>query len=88
MAPRPRPFASAHAGNVEPGRLPKNSPCGFIQTTGRTGDGRVLKLAKGSTVATVPPFKGLDRTWSVAVDADGNVYVADLVERVLMLPAK
>jgi serine/threonine protein kinase, bacterial len=38
---------------------------------------RVVKLAAGSSSPTVLPFTGLSYSFGVAVDAAGNVFVAD-----------
>jgi serine/threonine-protein kinase len=47
-----------------------------------------MKLAAGASVPTVLPFTGLHRSWDVAVDSGGNVYVVDTInDRVLKLPA-
>ena len=63
--------------------------CDYLDKTGRVGDGRVLKLAAGSTTANVLPFNGLARTWSVAVNAAEEVYAVDTIAgRVLKLPAR
>ena len=51
-------------------------------------NGRVLKLAAGSTTPTVLPFTGLNAPTGVAVDAAGDLYVADWGNnRVLKLAA-
>ena len=63
-------------------------PCAFLRKTGRSGDGRVLKLAHGSSTPSVLPFSGLDRLWDVTVDAAGEVYVTDSGGRVLKLPVQ
>ena len=44
----------------------------------RPGNNRVLKLAAGSSTQTVLPFTGLNEPEGVAVDAAGNLYVADV----------
>jgi serine/threonine protein kinase, bacterial len=36
-----------------------------------------VKLAAGASASTELPFQGLNTPLSVAVDKDGNVYVAD-----------
>ena len=41
--------------------------------TGRSGDGRVLKLTPGSSTPSVLPFSGLGRLWDVTVDTEGQV---------------
>ncbi|MGH3577597.1 MAG: hypothetical protein ACRDU0_08580, partial [Mycobacterium sp.] len=38
---------------------------------------KVVKLAAGANSPTVLPFTGLNVPLAVAVDKDGNVYVAD-----------
>ena len=54
-----------------------------------TEGGQVLKLAPGASTPTVLPLTGLSRSWGVAVDNDGSVYVTDTVnDRVLKLPAQ
>ena len=51
--------------------------------------GRVLKLAAGASTPTVLPLNGLSRSWGVAVDTHGTVYVADSInDRVLKLPVQ
>jgi serine/threonine-protein kinase len=65
-----------------------SGPCAYLQQTGLVGDGRVLKLAAGASDPTVLPLSGLSRSWDVAVDAGGNVYVVDSTEQVVKLPVQ
>jgi DNA-binding beta-propeller fold protein YncE len=62
--------------------------CAFSEKTGRSGDGRVLKLTQGSSTPSVLPFSGLDRLWDVAVDTAGEVYVTESGDRVVKLPVQ
>jgi serine/threonine-protein kinase len=50
-------------------------------------NGRVVKLAAGSSTQDVLPFTGLSRAFGVAVDAAGTVYVTDNHNRVVKLAA-
>jgi DNA-binding beta-propeller fold protein YncE len=52
-----------------------------------SSDNRVIKLVKESNTSITLPFNGLNSPQGVAVDAAGNVYVADAGNnRVLKLP--
>ncbi len=85
--------ASTHSGDTgaitsETPSTTKPSPGAQITATSY-GDGRVLKLAAGSTSATVLPFAGLVKPWGAAVDGAGSVYVVDSGNnRVVELPAR
>jgi serine/threonine-protein kinase len=57
-------------------------------TTGRLGDGRVLKLAAGAETPTVLPLTGLDYSRDVTVDGAGNVFIVDGTDRVIELPVQ
>ena len=49
----------------------------------------MLKLAAGASAPTTLPFTGLGRSWAVAVDTGGNLYVTDSInDRVLKLPVR
>jgi serine/threonine-protein kinase len=52
-----------------------------------TVNGRVVKLAAGSSTQTVLPFSSLTVPEGVAVDSAGDVYVADNRNRVRKLAA-
>ena len=71
----PEPTVLPFAGLTYPSGVAVNS-AGDIYLAD-TGNGRVLKLAAGSSEQTVLPFTGLKGPGSLAVDAAGNVYVTD-----------
>jgi serine/threonine-protein kinase len=49
----------------------------------------VLKLPAGAGAPIELPFNGLSQPFGVAVDTDGNVFVADSInDRVLKLPVQ
>ncbi|ARG76412.1 serine/threonine protein kinase [Mycobacterium kansasii] len=60
---------------------------GNVYVTSEGMYGRVVKLANGSSTATVLPFNGLYQPQGLAVDGAGAVYVTDFNNRVVMLPA-
>ncbi|WP_425293763.1 serine/threonine-protein kinase PknD [Mycobacterium pseudokansasii] len=60
---------------------------GNVYVTSEGMYGRVVKLANGSSTATVLPFNGLYQPQGLAVDGAGAIYVTDFNNRVVMLPA-
>ncbi|UGT90410.1 serine/threonine-protein kinase PknD [Mycobacterium ostraviense] len=60
---------------------------GNVYVTSEGMYGRVVKLAIGSSTATVLPFNGLYQPQGLAVDGAGAIYVTDFNNRVVMLPA-
>ncbi|MFD9669458.1 serine/threonine-protein kinase PknD [Rhodococcus sp. NPDC059968] len=60
---------------------------GNVYITDAQGNGRVLKLAAGSSTQTELPFTGLEFPEGVAVDTAGNVYTTHAPDGVLKLAA-
>ncbi|VAZ82453.1 serine/threonine-protein kinase PknD [Mycobacterium persicum] len=71
---------------LSPGGVAVDS-AGNVYVTSEGMYGRVVKLANGSSTATVLPFNGLYQPQGLAVDGAGAIYVTDFNNRVVMLPA-